>query len=89
MKNIRWVIQDNLISEQDLKALQNSAKDIGCEVEEVLIHPFLKKLPEFTIDEKVNIYYGSTTFMQNIYTLLNKPLGLFYDEAWDINYNIK
>jgi hypothetical protein len=28
------------------------------------------ELPKFTIDEKENIYYGSTTFMNNIYKLL-------------------
>jgi hypothetical protein len=37
------------------------------------------ELPKFTIDEKRNIYYGSTTFMNNIYKLLDKPKGLFYN----------
>jgi hypothetical protein len=80
MKNIRWVIQDNLISEQDLKTLQNTAREIGCDVEEVFVTPFVKTLPKFTLDDKKNVYYGSTTMMMNVYKNLNKPLGLFFDD---------
>jgi hypothetical protein len=79
MGNIRWVIQNNLIAENDLKVIQNSCKNIGVEFEEVLVVPFSSELPKFTLDNKTNIYYGSTTFMNNIYNQLDKPIGLFYN----------
>ena len=79
MDKIRWVIQNNLIAENELKQIQNTCKSIGAEYEEVLVVPFSSELPEFTIDEKENIYYGSTTFMNNVYKILDKPKGLFYN----------
>lgn len=79
MREIRWVIQDNLIAENDLKQLQEGCKDIGVEFQEVQVIPFSSELPEFTIDNKLNIYYGSTTFMNNLYIQLDKPEGLFYN----------
>lgn len=79
MKNIRWVLQNNLIAENDRAQLQEACKDIGVEFEEVLVIPFSEELPEFTQDDKTNIYYGSTTMMNNVYELLDKPKGLFYN----------
>jgi hypothetical protein len=35
MNNIRWVIQNNLIAENELKEIQNTCKSIGVEYEEV------------------------------------------------------
>lgn len=80
MKNIRWIIQNNLIHENDLKAIQNSCKDMGVSFEEILVIPFSSEIPKFTQDDKINIYYGSTTLMYNIYNQMNKPQGLFFDE---------
>lgn len=80
MKNIRWVIQNNLINENDLKEIQNSCKDMNVEFEEILVIPFSSEMPEFTKDDKTNIYYGSTTLMYNIYNQMNKPAGLFFDD---------
>jgi hypothetical protein len=80
MKNIRWIIQNNLIHENDLKAVQNSCKDMDVEFEEVMVIPFSSEIPEFKMDDKVNIYYGSTTLMYNIYHQHNRPAGLFFDE---------
>ena len=79
MKKIRWVIQNNLIAENDLNQLQEACKEVGAEIEEVLVIPFSDELPEFTYNRK-NVYYGSTTFMNNIYHDLNGPRGLFYDD---------
>jgi hypothetical protein len=75
MNNIRWVIQNNLIAENELKEIQNTCKSIGVEYEEVLVVPFSSELPQFYHRRKENIYYGSTTFMNNIYKLLDKPKG--------------
>lgn len=81
MKNIRWVIQNNLIKENDYKEMQKACNDIGIEFQEVKILPFSKELPDFIEDDKINIYYGSTTFMYNLYQQKNKPTGLFFDES--------
>lgn len=80
MKNIRWIIQSNLISENDLNEVQNSCKNMNVEFEEIKVVPFSSDLPDFTKDDKINIYYGSTTLMYNIYHQLDKPRGLFFDE---------
>jgi len=77
---IRWVIQNNLIAENDLKEIQKTCEDIGVEVQEVLVIPFSDDLPDIILDEKTNIYYGATTFMNNVYHLLKKPVGLFYNQ---------
>jgi len=78
--NIRWVIQNNLISQPEFKLLKESCDKLGVEIEEIEVIPFSAELPEFTMDEKTNIYYGSTTLMYNIYHQLNNPTGLFFDE---------
>lgn len=80
MKNIRWVIQNNLISERDLNEIRYSCKAMGVDFEEIQVIPFSSELPVFPNDEKINIYYGSTTLMYNIYRQLNNPTGLFFDE---------
>jgi hypothetical protein len=43
--------------------------------------PFSEELPRFPISDAMyeNIYYGSTTFMNNLYSQLDKPKGLFYN----------
>lgn len=90
MKNIRWIIQNNLIAENDLNEIQNACKDMGVEFEEILVIPFSSELPEFIKDDKTNIYYGSTTLMYNVYKHLNKPEGLFFnEESFSIENYIK
>lgn len=80
MKQIRWIIQNNLIYENDLKEIQNACKDMSVEFEEIKVVPFSEEIPEFKKDDKTNIYYGSTTLMYNIYNQMNKPEGLFFDD---------
>jgi hypothetical protein len=71
MNNIRWVIQNNLIAENELKEIQNTCKSIGVEYEEV--QSFLSsELPKFYHRRKKRIFIMySTTFMNNIYKLLD------------------
>lgn len=87
---INWVIQNNLINENDLGQINSSAIESGSTVTNIEVIPFDSKLPLFKISDD-NIYFGSTTLMYNIYTQLNKPRGLFFNE--DIfqmdNYNNK
>lgn len=79
MKKVRWILQNNLISENDIRQFQDACEELGIEYVEVTIIPFSKELPEFPLDDDhENIYYGSTTFMNNIYEQL-KPKGLFYN----------
>lgn len=81
MKKVRWIIQKNDLAENDLRQLQEACKELGLEYHDTLVIPFIRTLPEFPIDDDhENIYYGGTTFMNNVYEHLNKPLGLFYDE---------
>jgi len=80
MKKVRFIIQDNLIAENDRNQFQEACDKLGVEHVEVLVIPFLDELPEFPVDDEYeNVYYGSTTFMNNVYEKLNKPIGLFYN----------
>lgn len=81
MKNIRWVIQNNLIAENDLNEIQETCKSLDVEFQEVTVIPMTSELPSILHDDKINLYYGATTFMNNIYEQLNKPFGLFYDHT--------
>lgn len=80
MQDIRWIVQNNLIAENDLEKMRDAYKLLNLVFEEIFVVPFSPEIPDFTIDEKVNIYYGSTSLMYNIYHQLNKPAGLFFDE---------
>lgn len=74
----RFVFQNNLISENDLKQIQQVCLNNKIAFEEVTVIPFVNELPQFTYDED-NIYYGSTTFIYNLYQRF-KPKGIFFDE---------
>jgi hypothetical protein len=78
--NVRWIIQNNLISKIEFDILLEACKELDIEVEEIKVIPFSDDIPEFTQDERVNIYYGSTTLMYNIYHQMNNPTGLFFDD---------
>lgn len=77
---VRWIIQHNLIAENDLNQIQSACDELGVPYINVKIIPFSSVIPKFpTDDEYVNIYYGATTFMNNVYNILDKPKGLFYN----------
>lgn len=81
MKNIRWIVQNNLSAEGgDCHKIAQACKDFDIESEGIQVIPFSPNIPEFTKDDKINIYYGATTLMYNVYHQLNKPAGLFFDE---------
>lgn len=79
-QRIRWIIQNNLIAENDLKQIQAACMSFGIDFEEVTVIPFSSEIPEFTTDDKINIYYGATTFIDNLYKQREKPIGVFFDE---------
>jgi hypothetical protein len=80
MKKVRWIIQDNLIAENDRRQFQEACDNLSIPHVEVIVIPFSDELPIFPVDEEYeNVYYGATTFMNNLYEQLNAPLGLFYN----------
>lgn len=80
MKQARWIIQNNLTSENDFNKMTEVCKKLNIDYEGILVIPFSPELPDFTKDDKINIYYGSTTLMNNVYSQMNKPEGLFFDD---------
>lgn len=81
MKNIRWIVQNNLSAEGgDYHKITQACKDFNIDSEGIQVIPFSPDIPEFTKDDKINIYYGATTLMYNIYHQFNNPPGLFFDE---------
>ena len=80
MKKVRWIIQDNLIAENDRNQFHQACDELGIAHSEVKVIPFSDELPEFPVDDEYeNIYYGSTSFINNIYEKFDAPVGLFYD----------
>ena len=80
MNTITWVVQNNLIYEKDLANLENAISRVGAKLDSVRIVPFSDELPEFLRNDS-NIFYGSTTFMNNVYAKYGKNArGLFYDD---------
>jgi len=80
MEKIRWILQNNLISENDVNQMQNACEELGIELQEVTVIPFSDEIPEFTIDDKINIYFGAIPFINNVYKKYSKPAGIFFDE---------
>ena len=80
MKKVRWIIQNNLIAENDRNQFQEACDKLGVEHIEIIVVPFSSDLPDFPIDDEYeNVYYGSTTLMNNVYEKLKAPAGLFYN----------
>lgn len=78
---VRWVIQNNLSAEGgDFHKMAKACEELGVAYEGIKVIPFSPDIPEHTKDDKINIYYGATTLMYNIYHQYNKPIGLFFDE---------
>lgn len=88
MKKARWVIQNNLIAENDVKQLQNACKEIGAEFEEVIVVPFSSEIPKFTVDDRINIYFGSITFINNVYEKYNHPIGIFFNDNFTMENSL-
>lgn len=85
---VRWIIQNNDISDIDLQRLIDACKNLNIKFELIKSRAFSKELPKFSIDNDItNIYYGGTTLMYNIYTQFNRPIGLFFNDNFSMeNY---
>ncbi len=60
--NLRWVIQNNLGSSQEIQALIDACTKLGAEVCPVRVLPFSEDLPKVGTD-KPAIFYGSARFV--------------------------
>ena len=80
MKKVRWVVQNNLIAENDRNQMKTACEELGVLYEGTHVVPFSYGLSKFTIDEHINIYYGSTTFIGNIMLTDLDKTGIFSDD---------
>lgn len=78
-KEIQWVIQRNLSSEDTIEALANSCNESGVDYVLFDMIPFSTNLPDFP-KEKKSIFYGSTTTMYLAYRDEHLKEGVFFDE---------
>jgi hypothetical protein len=80
MKKVRWIIQDKNYADDDRQEIIDACEKRGIPCVEISVIPFSEALPEFPVDDEYeNIYYGSTTMMDRVYSGFNKPVGLFYN----------
>lgn len=78
-KDIQWVIQKNLSSEDVLSDLKASCDKIGVPHIEVEVIPFSTELPNFPIQRK-SIIYGSVTFNNLVYAEPSLKDGVFFND---------
>lgn len=79
MKTIRWIIQNNLINPITFQKIKLACKDYL--FYPIQIIPFSNELPFFpTSNNLIDIYYGSTTFIYNLWNSeFKNSLGLFFN----------
>jgi len=81
MRKVRWIAQNNLISEIDRDRMKQACDNLGVMYEGVHVLPFAYGLPKFTEDDSINVYYGSTTFISNLMQTDLDKTGIFLDES--------
>ena len=83
---VRWVIQNNLSAEGgDFHKMAKACEELGIDYEGIKVIPFSPDIPKHTQDDKINIYYGATTLMYNIYKQHEKPIItilVFLEDEW-------
>lgn len=79
MKNIHWIVQNNLIREKTLKAVTGALSHEGISFSEVKSIPFSDELPELNQTGEINVFYGSTTLVMNAFRRFGSGKGIFYD----------
>lgn len=75
---IKWIVQNNLIKPEVLNEFRQAFKELKIDFEEVQVIPFHPDLPIFTPSE-INIFYGSTSLLLNVYSNAKFKKGVFYD----------
>ena len=79
-KDVQWVVQSNLTSQEDLNALRMACEKLNINYIGVKVIPFITELPDFEISP-CNIYYGSTTFNRLVYENEQTRTGLFFNPS--------
>jgi ATP-grasp domain, R2K clade family 3 len=77
---IHWVIQQNLIRADELAGFRKAFETTRTDFTEVYAVPFSDKLPDGLNSELFNIFYGSTTLINNAYRHPKFKKGVFYDD---------
>ncbi len=80
MSTVRWAVQTNLGSADDVEKLLACIERQGHALTRLKIIPFDDTPPDVPADERV-IFYGSTTLMRNVTREGRWTPGVFFDEA--------
>lgn len=75
----QWIIQENLINSKDLQNLKTACIQNNIPYTLIKQIPFSEEISQFPKDEGKHIYYGSTTFITNLYKQ-RRPRGIFFNE---------
>lgn len=79
MREIGWVVQNNLTSDRYVyDGFETVFKKHNIPYEFVQVIPFDENLPIFN-KERLNVFYGSTTMMNNVYRDISLRPGLFFN----------
>ena len=76
---VKWVVQSNLGSSDDIEKLCTSCDDLGIPCEKVRAIPFSDELPDVAVGD-LTVFYGSTNFIGNIYRSNRWTPGVYFDE---------
>ena len=80
MKKIRWIIQENDYSSEDVTQINRACDKIGVPYVNIKVIPFTNELPDFPVDDEYeNIYYGGITMIDLLIRDYNSPKGVFMD----------
>lgn len=80
MRNIHWILQQNLIKEATLLQIKEALTNDNISFEEVKVIPFSDELPTINESQDFKIFYGSTTLILNAYASTDFAEGIFYDK---------
>ncbi len=80
MNPVRWAIQTNLGSADDVAKLSAHLERLGVEVIPLRVVPFDDTPPDVPVDART-VFYGSTTLMRNVAREGRWTPGVFFDEA--------
>lgn len=80
MNHVRWAVQTNLGSADDIEKLCLSLERLNIELVKLRVIPFDDTPPDVPSDGRT-IFYGSTTLMKNVARDGRWRPGVFFDEA--------
>lgn len=75
---MKWVIQNNLINQEDHDRIRDTCISHGYGWESIRVIPFSQDIPDIDHTQPT-IFYGATNFINNIYNTGRWSPGVFYD----------